>query len=308
MTSPAVRAATYRLRVDAVTAETVAALAAAGVEPILLKGPSITRWLYADGSPRAYSDTDLIVAPRDAPRAQTVLTSLGFEPSDTSERLGTPIHADTWLRSRDSAMVDLHRSLAGAEAEPYVVWARLAERTTSLAVGSVECRVLDRVGLALHIALHAAFHAADGEQPAEDLRRALARLHDADWREAADLAARIGASSTMSLGLRLDSEGAQVADRIGLAPPPLVELRLAAAGAPPTALGIAHLTRAPGVAAKAALLARKLVPSPGFMRAWSPLARRGRSGLLAAYMTRPLWIARHLPAGARAWWRERRRT
>jgi hypothetical protein len=72
------------------------------------------------------------------------------------------------------------------------------------------------------------------------------------------------------------------------------------------ALGFEWLSRVPGFRAKARLVAGKLVPDVQFMRAWSPLARRGRVGLAAAYAFRILWLAWHAIPGFIAWLRARR--
>jgi hypothetical protein len=48
-----------------------------GVPAILLKGPSVARWLYPAGG-RAYADSDLLVPASEFSRAEKVLRSLGF--------------------------------------------------------------------------------------------------------------------------------------------------------------------------------------------------------------------------------------
>jgi hypothetical protein len=50
----------------------------------------------------------------------------------------------------------------------------------------------------------------------------------------------------------------------------------------------------------------KTFPPPAFMRAWSPLARRGALGLALAYAWRPVWLVVHSGAAVRAWRRARR--
>jgi hypothetical protein len=54
------------------------------------------------------------------------------------------------------------------------------------------------------------------------------------------------------------------------------------------------------------LVAGEIAPSPGFMRAWQPVARRGRTGMVAAYAWRPFWLMWKSPRGAAAWARARR--
>jgi hypothetical protein len=54
------------------------------------------------------------------------------------------------------------------------------------------------------------------------------------------------------------------------------------------------------------MLGRKVLPSPAWMREWTPLARRGPLGLIAAYGYRQLWLARHGPPALVGWLRARR--
>src|SRR4051794_17580132 len=93
------------LAVDRTAAEVIAALRAAGVPSILLKGSSVQRLLYADGVPRRYGDVDVLVAPDRQQDAATVLGRLGYAPARRSP------HAETWTHAQDRADVDLHWTL-----------------------------------------------------------------------------------------------------------------------------------------------------------------------------------------------------
>jgi hypothetical protein len=83
-----------------VSAEVLDALAAAGVDAVLLKGSSFARWLYGDGEPRTWTDTDVLVAPARRDRAEAVLRDLGFgarlRPEDLAP--GRVVHAHPWRR------------------------------------------------------------------------------------------------------------------------------------------------------------------------------------------------------------------
>jgi hypothetical protein len=100
--------------------------------------------------------------------------------------------------------------------------------------------------------------------------------------------------------------GDTVADRLGLPARGSVGATLLAGSPPPISHGIERLARARGARAKTSILVRKLVPPPGFMRRWHPLASRGRAGLLLAYLYRPLWMLRHTPKALQAWRAARR--
>ena len=63
--------------VDWCTARVVRALRDRGVRPLLLKGPAVATWLYAENPRvRAYTDVDLLVAPTDRETAEAVLAEL----------------------------------------------------------------------------------------------------------------------------------------------------------------------------------------------------------------------------------------
>jgi hypothetical protein len=297
------------LRVDALTAEVLGALAEADVEYRLLKGASVARWLYEADEPRSYGDCDLLIAPPDLEGAREVLVRLGFVPEiDEAQMPGWwREHAVEWIRAGDSVAVDLHRTLPGMGGSPEQVWAALSAEPDTLLIAGIEAKTLPRAGLALQVALHAAQHGLEWGGPiASDLDRALARAGEETWRAAAALADRVGATAAFATGLRLDDTGARLADRLGLpsSPPPDVALRMQ--GAPPVSLGFEQLARAGGPAARLQLLARKVVPPATFIRKWFPPAANSRRALVLGYLWRPLWLLGHAPAGLRAWLRARR--
>src|SRR5438105_2341077 len=165
-----VLASAVSLALDVVTAEVVAALDEAGVRTILLKGPALAHRLYDDGTPRPYTDVDLLVAPADVERAGAVLARLGFHVADSSARQAT-----VWMRETDAATVDLHTSLIGIGGPARDVWTALQAGTERMRVGGREVEVLGPAGLALHVGLHAAEHGLQGEKALDDLGRAVER-------------------------------------------------------------------------------------------------------------------------------------
>ncbi len=302
---PEVFAVAQTLLADSVTPEVVQALHAAGIRPVLLKGPALADWLYQDGS-RTYQDTDLLVDPARVEQAELVLTRLGFKhPPVDDIPLDRPWHAHAWFRRGRN--VDLHRTLIGVRVPPRELWKVLSTRTETTQVGGAEVEILDPPARALHVALHAA---QDGTRPGKnaqrDLARALACVPTQVWEEAADLAARLDAVPAFAAGLRLFPAGEALATRLGLPESRSVEVALRASAAPPLSLGFDWLANTPGLRPKLAFLAHKLVPPLAFMQAWTPLAHRGPLGLVAAYLWRPLWLCGNAAPALRAWWRTRR--
>jgi hypothetical protein len=296
------------LQIDRVTGEVVRAFRGAGIHSILLKGPAIARWLYADGSPRPYMDTDLLVPPEEHPSAMAALRQLGFalELGD-EDTPGWRMNAHEWRRT-DGARIDLHRTLVGVGVGPDRLWSVLARQIEPIWVGGMKVDSLSAAGRALHVSLHAAQHGAWRPQALEDLGRALAATPLDTWAEAANLARQLEAVPAFAAGLRLDARGAEVAVRLELSERGSREVALRAATPPPGALGLEELAHAPGLAAKLKLIGRNLVPSPRFMRVWSPLARRGRLGLVSAYLWRPVAILLRAGPALIAWLRARRQS
>ena len=298
------------LRVDAATAEVVEAFTAAGVQSVVLKGPSIARWLYSELDPRPYRDCDLLVAPDEAGRAGEILTGLGFERHFETETLPEwwREHAGEWRREADGVFVDLHSGLPGVGVDEGTAWRALSADTETIPVSGYAAQALSVPARALHVVLHAAHHGVEWHKPMADLEHALSRVEERTWRGAAELAERLEATDALATGLRLTPAGRDLAARLGLPAGASVAATLQAGTPPPVALGIEQLARAGGTRMRAKIVWRKLVPPAGFMRKWHPLASRGRGGLLLAYLYRPIWLLRSAPAGLRAWKRARRDT
>jgi Uncharacterised nucleotidyltransferase len=289
------------LRADITTAEVTSAFEESGIRSILLKGPVLNRWLYADGM-RPYRDSDLLVAPADITRAEEILARRGFEHAPLDDlTFDRPWHAHAWIRARDGANVDLHRTLIGVGAGAEKVWSVLWAQTQQALVEGTTAQVLAPPALALHVALHAAQDGRRLGSPLEDLRRALDQVNDATWRAAAALAEELDAGPAFAAGLREDAAGIALAERLELATTTTMEIALRARAAPQLALSVEWLTRAPTLRAKVALVASKVFPPPAYMRSWAPIARRGRLWMASAYLWRVVWMALQAPAALRAW-------
>lgn len=297
------RAAARNLKVDLMTAEVLRAFETARVPSLLLKGPSIVRWLYP-GHVRHYGDADLLVPPTARGDAERALESLGFAPILEQRKMPSwwQEHAVEWRRGKELPAVDLHRTLTGVGVADEHLWGVLSSDTETMMVGGFPATVLSLPGRALHLAIHTAQNGADKG----DLSLALVRAGEGTWIEAARLADELEATAAFAAGLRLVPRGRELAASMNLPPTPPVDVALRAARAPAQALTVDRLARASGPRERMAIVRHKLVPPPTFMRHWSKRARRGRLGLLMAYAQRLLWVARTTPAAVRAWHRGRR--
>ena len=296
------------LAADRVSAEVVAALEASGIPAILLKGPTLASWLYDDGSVRYYLDSDILVRPDRFQAAEAVLRELGFAPRElvVPPPKGELPHAEPWHRRVDSAEVDLHRTLSGLGVAPETAWEVLVHEIEPMDVGGATLQVLRAPGRALLVVLHAAQHGPEKLKPLEDLRRAIERGPLVLWEAATELAVRLDAVGGLASGLRLLPAGAELAARLDLASDELVGSATKHGSAARLALGLDRLGRERGFRARLRLLRREFFPSPAFLRWWSPLARRGRAGLVAAYVWRPVWLLWHALPSLVLVWRTRR--
>jgi hypothetical protein len=283
------------LAVDLATAEVVVGLREARIPSILLKGPALTRLLYDDDELRSYLDLDLLVPPEKLEGAGTVLSGLGFEIVVADAELAghRPLHAHEWLRGSDGVAADLHATLSGVGAPSARVWELLSAEAEPLLVGGVEVDALCPSALALQVALHAAHHGPMRRKALDDLERAVERLPEETWARAARTAGQLDALPAFAAGLALAPAGAPLARRLDQPAQWPGEVTLRGTGAPPLAVGLDWLARTPGLKAKAALVARTAVPTPGALRTWRPLARRRPFGLARAYRSHPFWLAWH---------------
>ena len=156
-----------------------------GIANIVLKGPSVIRWLYPADTDRYSVDVDLLVAPADLEHAEATLAERGFEPFEPRR---DDKHARSWMRPGEPLPVDLHRSLVGVGVDDETAWEVLSGVTDRLEVHGGALSVLQPHGRALHLALHAAQETPDKQQALRDLGRGLELLELEAWRQARDLA------------------------------------------------------------------------------------------------------------------------
>jgi hypothetical protein len=298
-----IQAGMRNVLIDRLTVEVSTALERAEIPNVVLKGPAIAGWLYDRSEVRAYGDSDLLISQRDWERATEVLKSLGFthDVSDMAHPRMESFASDPWYRGDDN--VDLHSTLYGIGADPVKTWAVLSSTAVPIEIGGTELKALGLPARTVHIALHAAAH-QDGKA-VYDMERALERLDENLWREAAAVASRLDALPAFAGGLKLVEGGEELGRRLGVSEARSVRMDLRATGVPLTE-GIFELLEAPGIRPKLRVFRAEVAPNAAFMRWWSSLARRGRLGLVAAYLWRPLYLLIHTPRAARVVWRARK--
>jgi hypothetical protein len=293
------------MALDAAAAEASNALRAAGIQSILLKGPVIADWLYDEPWQRPYGDIDLLVAPDNHNRAARMLQGLGYRDFTVHEpgHLG---HSSIWRRQKPApAEIDLHWRLHWIRGD-LTSWSALSADVDTLKIGQVGVDTLAPHARAMMLALHAAQHGIGWPKSIRDLERAVARVDEPTWSEAARLSRRLGVDGVLAVGLRLVPKGIVLADRLALGPSSSVEAHLLSSTPDPTSLGWMRLLEERSLRSALQLAKGEVLPSPEFVRIWSSIARRGKRGLVGAYLGRPFWLLWHAPAGIRDLARARR--
>jgi hypothetical protein len=295
--------AARRLAYDCTLAEVIDALAERDVTPLLLKGLAFARWLYDEPDERPDGDIDLLVAPNQFAAGRLALGKLGFRKGPAGTHAHEEKYHEVWIRGGPlPGVVELHRTLFFLAEPPALVWERLSAGAQTIVVAGAEVSVPGAAASALIAALHAIHHGVGYQKPQRDLERAVARVDVETWRAAQVLAEELGVELPFAAGLRLAPGGLALSQQLGL--PDVTGsryFRLLAITAPDGATGIERLVTTRGLGARLKLLALELVPSPGFMHRWYPVARRGRRGLATAYVGRPFHLVMKLPGGLRGW-------
>ena len=289
------------LSLDVVGLRVSRALRAAAVPHALIKGPTSARWLY-DGS-RPYRDVDLL-----GPASMLSRAVAGLERAGIARRLagaaGEEADHSLLMTTPTGIELDFHRSLpfvpTGHGHTEDLVWHVLAEHLEDFELFDGEpVPALDEVGRCLVLVLHALTNQA-GSQADEDLRLARTKAAPESWTQALDVADRLGIRDIYAAGLLLsDDDGSE------RALPPMAYLRRHAA--PSLAVGLQRLVEASWTD-RLMLVARKAVPTPGFMQYSDPQARQGAMALAGSHVRRWRRLLRGLPDAVRALEQARART
>jgi hypothetical protein len=187
----AMRAAAYEPLRAADLGEVLAALAAGGVEALVLKGTALAYDLYAAPELRPRSDTDLLIARDDLPKLREVMVALGFEEHLSS---GDEHGLRQAVFTRAPGMVyDVHWSATNVPAFDAVLrYEDLRKRSLPLPPLGPYARGLSHVDALLLACIHRVAHHHDSDRliwlmDIELLRTRMSRSeHERFWRIAAE--------------------------------------------------------------------------------------------------------------------------
>jgi hypothetical protein len=309
--SPGWTRAAARLLADRTTAEVVHALHAAGIRPLLLKGPVIARWLYTDApGQRGYVDVDLLVGPDNRAATADVLVDLGFRSTDTVRLAGERVpHAQPFERL-GSAAVDLHHTIHDLEDVPaHLVWEAVCAEREQLSVAGTVVDTPGPVARVLHVVFHVSLEEPGNTSAVLDLRRAVEQVDPQIWSQAAVLARRFGVLDVMTAKLRLVPGGRRVCQELGLhegaLPARLLTTRQE--DSPPYVHSMSRFMELNDTRQRLRYVTAKAIPTPEFLRQWTPVAGYGKPGLFLAYLLRIGWSLLSLPMAPIMWWWARHR-
>ena len=297
------------LGVDRAVGDAAGALEAAGVDSMLIKGAATARLLYGDGTPRHYSDGDVLVRRTDVDLAEAVLAAQGFERAYDEDACmaGDELHAHLWVRARDRTGIDLHWTLLGFGASPDAVFDLLWKEAGIEWVGGRELAVPSPAATVVTAVFQLLDHGREhGARRRRDVERALNRLDFAAWSDAARIARELGGASAFGAGLRLATGGEAMADRLELPDDPLARTMAGQPAGVYATRWFERVARAPGIRGKARLLLWLVFPPRAYLEFVNPAARRGGPRLALIYALRPLRLLARAPRVLATWRRAHR--
>ena len=284
-------------------AEVCWSLAKADVQCLVIKGPSVAQWLYADDGGRESVDVDVLVPPEEWDEAVETLTSRGFIATHEGSREGeTAPHSAEFHREDEELghhSVDLHRYFPGIEVSASDAFEVLWEEREAAVQAGVPVWFPSLDARALIVGLHAA-RSPGVRRTIDDLTRMAEWADASGWESVVTLGRRLEALPALRAGLELLTDGPAVVVRARLSDVTVTpEWALMSHHAGRTALRLEELRETPW-RQRPGQIARWLAPSPTMMRIRDPRASEGAWGLTRAYGVRLGQGLHQLPSAIRA--------
>ena len=281
----------------------VAALDAAGCEPVVFKGAALALTHYEESWRRPRLDSDVIVDPGSRARAASTLATLGYaRPPMTAGRY--VMHQEMHVRPDPIVgehVIDLHWKLANPNLLAGLPGhAELRARASSILVPEGTVHAASPADALVIACVHrAAHHAASDELLwLYDIYLVASRLTVTEWSRVADIVRRAGVAAVVGEGLE------RAARAFGHCVPDTIRPMLESGGREASALFLRTDLRpidwlradvaALGPARGARLIAEHLFPPASYMR--------GKYGLRSGALL-PLAYARRIVGGAAGWWK-----
>jgi len=199
-------------------------LDAAGIDALVVKGPSFADRLYPASCWRPFTDLDLLLQRRDLPAAAAVMRAAGFRPEGLALKHAPDAYGEEkWVADQGGleVLVELHWDLIGSPT-------LRRGRRCDLALLQSEGGARTPAALLLVAAVHAAYgHAFDRLQPLVDVlqaTRGAAGPPDIGWLSRRAAEGRLGPGLALALDLAARAFAAPECEalrrRLGLRRPP----------------------------------------------------------------------------------------
>lgn len=207
----------YRMRLlEARLEESLAALNAAGIDVLLLKGGALAYTVYGSFVSRPMRDIDLLIRPERAEEGRDILLGMDWSsdtslPDETSYRAHH--HLAPLLDGRRSGLrLEIHRALLPVGHPFHFDYEELWGAARPVQVGAQRALVMHPTHQALHIAIHFAWShmLKSGAWHAFRDFRSMIRAELVDWNEFGRTATEWRASSCCYWPLRLAAELSRV--------------------------------------------------------------------------------------------------
>ncbi len=141
----------------------LAALRAAGIDVIVLKGAHLAELVYEEVALRPMVDVDILVRNQDLGRATDVLGSLGYEATEQARgaehqgAIDENMHVAP-MRRRGGPTVEVHYAIAVPARVGGIETEGLWSRAEPASIGDTDALVLSPEDLVLHLCVHVALH------------------------------------------------------------------------------------------------------------------------------------------------------
>jgi hypothetical protein len=188
----------------------------AGIDTIVLKGPTISIAAYGDASLRTFADADFLVRRHDMPAARDLLLGLGYEREyepAVESRLLDDQHALEFISA--SLKAELHASLISRHLRFEMNADAMWRRSVMVPCGGSSIRSLAVPEMFLYLCAHGAKHEWQRLSWIADIAQLAARMSDDEARSVLELARSAHGIRLVTLALHL------AGDILGGVPTPL---------------------------------------------------------------------------------------
>lgn len=179
----------------------------AGIDVIVLKGPSVAVAAYGDVSLRSFSDIDLLVLRKDVDRARSLFVDSGYRPDFLPAAEKELIKSRRALEfSGPTLKVELHTALLERYLRFEIPWQEMWERSTRVECAGSTIRVLGRAHEFVFLCAHAAKHEWERIRWIADLAQLSEQLDSKLVTEIISVAEATRARRIVALALRMVAE------------------------------------------------------------------------------------------------------